>query len=87
MTGVAGVGGVGGVMRGQSQGRGSHGQLLRPPLPPHAPVRPSDSELALQKLASLDVSNKGLLCPHLTGLFRTWTCTGLLMKHVLFSMK
>jgi hypothetical protein len=39
-----------------THGLGSHNQL-RPPHP-HPSVRPSDSELALQKLASLDVSNK-----------------------------
>ena len=54
---------TGGMRPGR--GLGSHGQLM-PPIPshahphPHPPVRPSDSELALQKLASLDVSNKGI---------------------------
>jgi hypothetical protein len=48
---------TGGGTRVQPHGRGSHAQLLRP-LHANLPVRPSDSELALQKLASLDVSNK-----------------------------
>jgi hypothetical protein len=46
----------GGAIRGQPGGRGS--QLLRPSPHPHPPIRPSDSELALQKLDSLEVSNK-----------------------------